>query len=552
MELYFKDRIPDEYQGQNNRFYDAIDVSGTVKLPDVKLELKNNIPEGREGTPLSAGNLNYASGNIVMPSSAEVQKGDVVSLAGGAVGRTNVVREVAAKGLDSSVAFLSNGFLRLSDNKLLLIYSDRMVVATVDFANHTVSFGAYLTTSYNLSSLSLIRSFGDSPVAVVCGLMYDSYGGIYAPVMYRIDENGNITIRLGSFPASFGTPSNFVRVSNSSVLICGKGITGFTVSLYSINSEGTPYFMQDAQITVPALANITPSYMLFAYDRANGKYMFVYTYQDLSTLVTRVYGLPVSVSGNTITAGTPQVIGTSDDTLYQAAAYISGGTDRFSPDNNRIILSSGVGSSSNAKFQVVSIDSSGAVSKGAIYDTPLAFMGNTSITYRADGIYLSGTAHEDTGYYEGCLLDVKISGTSAVISEYKPFMTIKASQTGGTINAVYENPNNTGEFLFIQGYNKEPVQGLRFWFGYKTDGTAPDNVIGIALENASGGYARVQATSKHLPGIFGGLTAGQFYQAGDNGGLAPVSGASASNVGVNVLGIATSATDLLFFGARGI
>jgi len=258
------------------------------------------------------------------------------------------------------------------------------------------------------------------------------------------------------------------------------------------------------------------------------------------------------VSGNTITAGSPQVIGTSNDTLYQAAAYIPGGSDRSSPDNNRIILASGVGSSSNAKFQVLSIDSSGAVSKSAIYDTPLAYMGNTSITYRADGIYLSGTAHENTGYYEGCLLDVKINGTSAAISEYKPFMSIKASQTGGTINAVYENPSNAGEFLFIQGYNKEPVQGLRFWFGYKTDATAPDNVIGIALENAFNGNVKIQASGNHLSGFFKGLKTGQFYEAGDNGALAPISGAVDSNTGANVLGIATSATDFLFFGARGI
>lgn len=546
MELYFKDRIPDQFQGQNQRFYDAVDTAGTVKLPDFKLVMKNNIPAGREGTPLSAGNLNFASGNVSLPSAGDARKGNLLSLAHGIAAPSKTKRATAAAGPDASVASHDNGFLRLADTKLLIIYNDRMVVATVDFTGKTVSFGNYFTApgNYQLNTLSLLRSFDDSPIAVVCGLSKDtSAPNAYRPVLYRIDGADNITaLQSGSSLSSYyDSTTNMVRVSNSEVLICAKDYSTLYITMFNINTETYPYFTQEAQITVPGL-DIVNSYlynMLFSYDV--GKYMLIYGWSNF-------YALPISVSGNVITAGSAQLLGTMADTLTNVG-YMPGGTDRFTVKNGKIILNSST-IYLPAKIQVLSVDSAGTVTKGAIYNTPLSYIygGTSCITYKDGKIYLTGVDRENLSAFNGCLLEIGISGTSANITKYSPFMSLNApSETTASYirSAAYENPNNPGEFLFMQGFNAAPLTNVRFWFGYKSDDANPNNIIGIAIEDAANGYVRVQATGKHLPGIFSGLTAGQLYGAGDNGSLTPSSGG-------NAVGIAVSQNDLLFFGARGL
>ncbi|MCL2772364.1 MAG: hypothetical protein FWD71_03355, partial [Oscillospiraceae bacterium] len=90
MSYYFKDRIPDSMHGQNQRYYDAIDSTGAVKMPDFKLTLKNNIPAGSEGTPLNAANMNYASGVVDLPAAIPgalggqtIARGQLLTLVGG-------------------------------------------------------------------------------------------------------------------------------------------------------------------------------------------------------------------------------------------------------------------------------------------------------------------------------------------------------------------------------------------------------------------------------------------------------------------------------------
>jgi len=126
MPLFFKDRIPDPIHGENARYYDAVADDGTVKLPDFKLALKNNIPSDKLGDPVSAGNLNYASGNVMLPagSPSDTHKGNILSMTSDGAIPAKTKRSVAHQGLSYATSPFNYGFYRLSDTKLLLMYKE--------------------------------------------------------------------------------------------------------------------------------------------------------------------------------------------------------------------------------------------------------------------------------------------------------------------------------------------------------------------------------------------------------------------------------------------
>ena len=554
MPLFFKDRIPDPIHGENNRYYDALASNGTVKLSDFKLVLKNNIPMDKLGDPANAGNFNFASGNRLFraASAGETHKGNIVSLisADGVI-PTKTTRAIAAQGPAYSTSRLDFGYLRLSDTKLLLIYHDRMVVATVNFANKTVAFGTALITSqtnYTMQGQGLIvRDFDESSSAMMFCMWFGSLTPSYVPAIYTISASGDV-ISAASWGSFFSTThtsaTNPAKVGSTSVLVCTADSSNIYASLFEC-ATGTPALTTRVQM---AASGVTLRHTLFCTDKAAGKYLLIYATS------ASVYAVVITVSGNNVSFGTPQLLGTKNDTIYpEGLTYMPGGMNVSEGSGKIILINNTPGQSYGpSRMQVFSVNTSGVVSKGAIYDMPIQHIterpGSSCLTYNKSGkIYLTGADFEVTPR-NPCLLEIALNGTNASMKKYKPFRALDTTDNYVTVygrNAVYENPNNPDELLFIQGFQAAPVANLTVWFGRRTDCMNPGNIMGIAIDEPENGYVRVQTTAKYLPDLFTGLSMGQSYTAGDNGSLMPYTGAS----GTNPLGFAASPADFQFFGA---
>ena len=558
MPLFFKDRIPDPIHGENTRYYDAIADNGTVKLSDFKLILKNNIPSDKLGDPVNAGNLNYASGNVTFPvaSALETHRGDILSLMQDGVIPTKTKRAIAAKGLAYNIVSLYYGFLRLSDTKLLLMYADRMVIATVDFNNKTVSFGAYAMYS-NLGAGSnqifgnsmVLRSYDEHATALYCWILKSTAAPAYFYVGV-ISITGD-AIPMGkqyAFPTTHTYMSNPVKVGNTSMLICSStGTTGTNAAYASLLdcSSGTPTLT--TQVQIPGVTGANIQHTLFCHDKANSKYVLIYSYSS------NVYAVTVTVTGNSLSFGSPQLLGTATDTLFPSGqAYMPGGLNYFSDCEGKIILVANSDSGDGpARYQIFSVSSSGTVTKSTIQNLPIFniinYYGASCIALGKNGrIYLTGIDYEITPR-DACLMEITVSGTNAAIKKYRPFQSIaETSDTTARLymkQGVFENPDSAGEFLFIQGH-AAPLTDLTLWYGRRTDSAKPNNIVGIAIDEPENGYVRVQTTAKYLPGLFSNLKEGQLYSAGDNGALVPFTGAA----GTKALGFALNQDDLLFNG----
>ena len=557
MALYFKDRIPDPIHGENMRYYDAVGDSGTVKLSDFKLVLKNNIPAGKFGDPLSAGNLNFASGNISLPAPAdfETKKGHVLTLTPDGAVPAKTQRNITALGVDYPTAVIDGGFIKLSDNKLLIIYNNRMVVATVDFANKTVVFGQYFNApseSYR-SVLTLVRSYDENPTALVCVMFYNSYGTQYFPVIYQI--TGDVISNLPAgyiYPSTQNKVTNPVRVSNTSILACSADSNNNNCYASLINCAGaTPVLT--TQVIIPGITGATTLHTLRSYDKGGGKCLLIYQQGS------NIYAVTLIVSGSSVSCGSPQLLGTTADTLTGTGFY-HGGTDCYSGSGDKIILTGNNGFSpyGPGKIQILSLDSSGIITKGTIINLPIYdfYPGTTLITYlyknqnqnQNEKIYLTGVDFE-VNPKDACMLEFEINGANMQgLKKYRAFIPVKSSNSSAYALikcGAYENPDKSGEFLFIESNSGAPLQNLTFWFGFKSDCAEPNNIIGIALDDAENGWVIVQTSGKNLPGIFNNLQAGLPYTAGLSGGLTQYTGAA----GTKILGIATGEKDLQFFGA---
>jgi len=280
MALFFKDRLPDSIHGENVRYYDAIGNTGTVKLSDFKLVLKNNIPSDRLGDPVSAGNLNFASGNALLPcgSPSETHIGDILSMSGHLCARSNTKRTVAASGLAYSASAFSYGFLKLSDTRLLLMYADRMVVATVNFNSKTVSFGAYTSTNSDnrFSNNILIQDQGlaGTGTAIFCCVNSAAPFNVYT---YTITGTtiSSPTISY-NFPSTHTKITNAVSVGSSSFLICSNTGTTSTSNHASLFGYENGALTLKNQVAIPAITgNVVFGNNLFCLDNTAGKYMLV-------------------------------------------------------------------------------------------------------------------------------------------------------------------------------------------------------------------------------------------------------------------------------------
>ena len=554
MALYFKDRIPDPIHGENLRYYDAVGSNGTAKLSDFKLVMKNNIPSGKSGDPVNAANLNFASGNVMFQESlpGQIHKGNLLSVAmDGTVVLSKTMRANAAVGPVSTTAMLANGFFRLSDTRLLLLYSDRMAVATLNFTNKTVSFGSYRTPGYQIARGTLLRNLDESATALYCSI--DRSTGMtpaYRPTVYEITGTSVSAPAFGYYyDSSHINITNPASVGTSSFIACSYS-GSYHVSLFKYENSAVSLV---TQITIPGATGVMHCGTLFTQDKAAGKYLFIYTTNSGSL----VGAVPITVTGNTVTVGNVQNLGLPSENLYNSN-YVPSGMDCHSAFNGKIILvgyEPGWGTYGPAKIQILSLNQSGIVTKGTVQNLPLLNInqstenpGAVSISYNktTGKVYITGVDWE-VNPRDACLLEMEINGVNFTYKKYRPFKLLQISNSDESTHmktGAFENPAKPGEFLFVQGYDSGLLTDTAFWFGHKTDCVNPDNIIGIAIEEPDG-YIRVQSSGKYLTGLFSNLEPGQLYTAGNNGSLIKYTGES----DINPVGIATSPTDLQFFGA---
>ena len=198
MALYFNDRIPDPIHGENTRYYDAVGDDGNIKLPDFKLVMKNNIPPDKTGDPVSAGNLNYASGNSLFPAlhKKDIKVGNCVTFAANEYAvpvMKGIARPIAVTGLERGVSHFTNGFFRISDNRLLLVYANQMGLMSVDFATRTAAVVG-TNALFNLQSGetfwdgTLVRSLDNDSVAVFCYILNHTGTTLTNELLYILAE----------------------------------------------------------------------------------------------------------------------------------------------------------------------------------------------------------------------------------------------------------------------------------------------------------------------------------------------------------------------------
>jgi hypothetical protein len=551
--IYFKDRLPDPMNSQNERFYDAVDSAGAVKLANVKLVRKNNIPTGKEGTPLSAANMNFASGNVELPvGAAAVKQGDILAMSGGGVvAPANAKRTQAAAGVNTQ--WLRPGILKINDTSFFLwTYSgadeNELRIGTVNWAAKTVS----LSAATNQSLYRMSAAFEQVTPSMFC-LIYPASSTSAAPsIQFWTYSGGAVTKSSVLSNVGYTGTSKPVKYGNNSVLAAVAGDSaGFCgLKLITYSGSGAPVVAGSA-----AVGWITSeSQILGLYSCDGGESSYVLIASSGAT----TYALPVTVSGTTISLGVQQAL---TNTIGSNLYYFTGSTST-TVWTDHILMASG------NQIQAARINSSGVVTVGPKYTVPVTFVAFSPTTLMnnhiahvhfrdADTAIITGAYTLPDGQMAGVMLEVTrsanyvSSGNALTVTEYRPFSRMAPQSNYYPVYHAFENAANPGEFLLADDISVGTATSS-FYFGYDSDTPNSRAVVGIALENANtSGNVRVQVSGKYLPEIYAGraaLVTGQAYTAGDNGSLSPVYQGSAATV----LAVATSAADLLFFGATSL
>jgi hypothetical protein len=448
-------------------------------------------------------------------------------------------------------------FFRLSDTRLLLVYNNRAVIATVNFTSRTLTFGTPSTWQSGSTlpeTFGLVQDFNENPARAAVACMQRS-GNLILAGGFSADPSATAPAVISSytFPAAqTAILSNIAGAANSSALV----ITGNSSNAFAslLNYSGAAAALT-AQITLPITnASTINPIGLFCHNKSGGR--FVYIYRQASN----IFCLPVIVTGNTVTTGTIQTAGTETNTLTGAMwSHSSAGTDRFAVTERIILTGNTAGSVQGPlRMQALRVNASGLLTRGAIIDTPLMNWGGqpgmVTLTYKNNSnsvIYITGVDFE-TNPRDACLLEYEIENTTFILpKKYRPFQNLRITDHSffnALRNFAFENPNTPGDFLFMQQWNQSPLPHLGCWYGNRNDNFSPNHIIGIAIEHPASGRIRVQTSAKYLPGIFNGLRAGMLYVPGINGALVPLAGTSAAKP----FGIGGGLSDLYFFGGNSL
>ena len=556
MALFFRDRRPDRRHGQSSRFYDAVANDGSVRLSDFRLVLRNNIAPGNEGDPVSAGNLNFASGNaeFTLARGQNVNAGQMMSILGnGEVGILNMSpRPLTAT---STQQYLWTA-LKLSNDKLLLVYRNMVtaanlggsvVVADISWANRTIVFGA----AHDIPNVTMLEVINSTTFCFVnFGMISDSANITPCFVSGRTVTIGTSLVITGggALPnRAFGLATNPARMSNNSVCVVHEtsGTDNYHADEFIISGNG---FTRGRRL---ATLNKTRSLLeLVSVNGGRGEFVLFTRSGDMPnrTVTAISLGFPAvhSLELGTRAYFTPQGYG---DAAFGAAHR---GPILLTHDNAALTMNA----------WVVNVDAAGAMMLGS----PQAMNGMYSalasfVTVDTSGRYIFTGPMFLGGAVEVAFIEAVRSGLLLIQTPFYPFRVSQQS-IGGMIGIpprpmhhhfglAIENANNPGEFLFLQHSNTTDALGgwstVRFSFGYKTDSMFSNNIGGVALQNASGGNRlRVQVTSKLIPNLWMGLRPGVFYNAGNHGGLIPANQIALTQ---RVIGMAINARDFLFYGA---
>lgn len=548
MALFFKDRLPDKIYGQNARFYDAVSTDGSIKLSDFKLVLKNNISAANQGEPVSAGNLNFASGNAEfnMAKGQTINKGNLLTLTADGVSPVNIrTRSIAATSSQSNLQTV----LKLSNTKLLLIYRSgsggtrigTAVIADLNWTSKTVTMG----DGYSISDYTTVEVINST------SFCYITYGTNSAAlhlctVSGRVISTGeSISLTDGAIlSGAMSVSSNPAKMSDNSVLVVHEtaGQPDYYAWQYTISGNA---FIRGSRL---ATISKTDEHIMQLVSVNQGQGKFVLFTRNNSTLnyTARTLGFPSVTTLN---------LGNNNNQFY--AMPIGYGGLRYGGADYKPVLMSYNSAGTEHYVWVVNVNSStGAMSLGTKHTIPGIYY-SPNVTADLNGrliftgpVYLNGAV--ETVFYE-----TAIEGTSLIFSEYRPFRNTNLST--GTLNGTppapshvhwgmaIENASNAGEFLFLQyNYTGGVYSTVQFSYGFKGDNTSAINIVGIALENGSNGRVRTQVSGKLIPGLWSGLRTGCYYSAGLNGGLTLHDGTATP------IGMAVSENDFIFYGAEKI
>ena len=556
MALFFRGRRPDRIHGQSARFYDAVANDGSVRLSDFRLVLKNNIAPGNEGDPVSAGNLNFASGNaeFTLARGQNVNAGQMVSILGnGEVGLLNMSpRPLTAT---STQQYLWT-VLKLSNDKLLLVYrnmitaanlSGSVVVADINWTNRTITFGA----AHDIANVTMLEVINSTTFCFVgFGIISDIANITPCFVSGSTITLGTPLVITGGAALpnrTFGLASNPAKMSNNSVCVVHEtsGTDNYHADEFIISGDG---FTRGRRL---ATLNKTRSLLgLVSVNGGRGEFVLFTRSGDLPNRTVTVTSLSFP-SVQSLELGTRAYI--------MPRGY---GDLAFGAVNRGPILLTHDDFSLTMNAWVINVDAAGAMmigsaqAMGGMYSSLAPF-----VTVDANGRYIFTGPMLLSGAVEVAFIEAVRSGVALTQTPFYPF---RASQqpTGAMTGSpprptqhhfglAIENDNNHGEFVFLQHSNTTGALGgwttVRFSFGFRTDSMFSGNIGGVALENASGGNRlRVQVTSKLIPNLWMGLRPGVFYNAGNNGGLIP---ANQNALTHRLAGMAISPRDFLFYGA---
>ena len=497
----------------------------------------------------------------------EVKKGDIASMTEFGIQPSKIDRVIAHSITTGPTGVRYEGYLKLSNNKILLLWADRMVVATINWTAKSVTMGTYFTLPYSSPTaveisnrIALLQNYDDGAGTAIVAMPYQS-GTTCRVQGYRIIND--VITAIASFwtsPALYRQQSNgytnCVRVSSSEIMIVVGGAT--QTFAYVIN------VLTGTQVSVSAALNAalnTETYdyaALHSYDRGNGNCILVGdTSQNPSPYF---YTLPIRRTGSTITLGTFTNQGAAQNHPV-IKCIASHGDDKWTALIDKVVIISTTNFPAvaapwgPATARIINISATHVVTLGSIINLPL-HNDNAGISIRRksdDEIRIIGgmSWNEFLPSAQARILDLTLSGvTIASTKKYRPFRRLVTNNTNmnaaGTQRTfgAFENEDNLGEYLLMEARSDSSLNNFNIWFGYITDVMYPDNIYGIATSNAYGGFVRVQTAG--LVSGFTGLVTGQEYTLTTNGQIAPYTGAA----GTVPIGRAVNATTLNFYGGK--
>jgi len=532
MAQYFKDRIVNPINGEYANYYDAIDANGTKILQNFKIQLKNSIDVGNEGTPLNAGNLNYVSGVNTFPTKANipVAEGQLVSIDRYGVQPINTQNTLLSsyevsqisENFDTLVYFI---YLADTDTakKYLMGYKNSSGTFYLKLAyvssDGSITFGAEVSPLTPTSTTSYIE-YSLNSISANC-LVYPAYGSLSANNTYLcciwIDENDAITfsqtkMTAGSYVSSgIDYCSGIVKVAENQCIALG------------FDSYWASYANLDLFTVNTSDKTISQSYLMLV-NTAN----FAQPNNGSMTTLNSSYGTFVISLTNNSSAIT--IYGVEANNLYSITNSpgglrkipIFGGDNYFDGD------SALYQDTTNTKRALRAVTMTSATTGILSEPVQTDLVGNLVLSRLENGdMYVSG-------FYQD-LFDGKYYGAAYKVLSFNPLQVEKIASFKNDVGLdalpTYEylciiKPGEKCEMweLYTGLVDSETGLGIIQRTQDETGGvevnTKSDNILGVALEDsdAEANTVAVQITPKYISGLNVPTGLNKYYVAtGQNG-----------------------------------